>query len=139
MWTIMYRSVSSTLVTACDFNPSCFLMNVSMSTSIPLLSGPPTAALKRLDEARIQAGRSEAKLLHLKLFNLNYTFGRGARKAPENIVRMEQGKIVTRYTRLSFWTFRTIDTTLRVVVVFSSFFSAALAFSASTVVFSVTL
>jgi hypothetical protein len=78
MSTIMYSSVSSTLVTVCAFNPNCFLMNVSMSTSIPLLSGPPTAALNRLDESRIQASRSAAKLLHLKLFNFNYTLWRGA-------------------------------------------------------------
>jgi hypothetical protein len=74
----MYRSVSSTVVTVWAFNPSCFLMNVSMSTSIPLLSGLPRAALNTLDESRIQASRSEAKLLHLKHFNFNYTFWRGA-------------------------------------------------------------
>ena len=80
MWTIMYCSVSSTLVTVCAFNPSCFLMNVSMSTSIPLLSGLPRAALKGLDESRIQASRSVAKLLHLKLFSFNYTVWTGALK-----------------------------------------------------------
>src|ERR1039457_170716 len=38
MWMIMYLSVSSTLVTVCAFNLSCFLRNVSMSTSILFLS-----------------------------------------------------------------------------------------------------
>src|ERR1039457_6936441 len=38
MWMIMYLSVSSTLVTVCAFNLSCFLKNVSMSTSILFLS-----------------------------------------------------------------------------------------------------
>src|ERR1017187_3431716 len=38
MWMIMYLSVSSTLVTVCAFNLSCFLGNVSMSTSILFLS-----------------------------------------------------------------------------------------------------
>src|SRR5215472_10396248 len=38
IWTIMYSSVSSTFVTVCDFNPSCFLTNVSTSTSILFLS-----------------------------------------------------------------------------------------------------
>ena len=37
MWTIMYRSPSSTFVTLCAFNPNCFLRNVSTSTSIPFL------------------------------------------------------------------------------------------------------
>src|ERR1022692_394508 len=38
MWMIIYLSVSSTLVTVCAFNLSCFLRNVSMSTSILFLS-----------------------------------------------------------------------------------------------------
>src|ERR1017187_3666136 len=38
MWMIMYLSVSSTLVTVCAFNLSCFLRNASMSTSILFLS-----------------------------------------------------------------------------------------------------
>ncbi len=36
MWMIMNSSVSSTLVTVWAFNPSCFRLNVSMST--PILS-----------------------------------------------------------------------------------------------------
>src|ERR1700745_2092117 len=39
MWTIMNRSVSSTFVTVCAFNPSCFLRKVSISTSILFFSG----------------------------------------------------------------------------------------------------
>ena len=35
-------------------------------------------ALNRLDESRIQASHSAAKLLHLKLFNFNHTLWRGA-------------------------------------------------------------
>jgi hypothetical protein len=39
MWTIMNRSVSSTFVTVCAFSPSCFLRNVSISTSILFFPG----------------------------------------------------------------------------------------------------
>ena len=35
MYTIMNSSVSSTLVTVCAFRRSCFLIKVSMSTSVP--------------------------------------------------------------------------------------------------------
>ena len=34
MWMTKYPLLSSTFLTVCAFNPSCFLMNVSMSTSI---------------------------------------------------------------------------------------------------------
>src|ERR1035437_9241891 len=75
MWTIMYRSVSSTFVTVCAFNPSCFLRNVSISTSISSSLGPSTTALKELDGSGIQAAHSAGNLLHLKPFNFNCTFG----------------------------------------------------------------
>ena len=76
MWTIMYRSVSSTFVTVCDFNLNCFLRNVSTSTSIRLpFGGLITTALKGLDESGIQAAYSDGNLLYLKPFNLNCTFG----------------------------------------------------------------
>jgi hypothetical protein len=42
----------------------------------PLPFGRPiTTALKGLDESGIQAAYSDANLLHLKPFNLNFTFG----------------------------------------------------------------
>jgi hypothetical protein len=72
----MYRSVSSTLVTVCAFNPSCFLMNVSMSTSILFLSVAVNNNPQRLDESGFHADHVAANLLHLKLFNFNCTFGR---------------------------------------------------------------
>jgi len=75
MWTIMNRSVSSTLVTVCAFNPSCFLRNVSTSTSIPSLSVAVTTALKGLDGLGIQAAHTAGNLLYLKPFNFNCTFG----------------------------------------------------------------
>src|SRR5437764_14240507 len=84
MWTIMYPSVSSTFVTVCAFNPSCFLRNVSTSTSILFLSMAITTALKRLDVWRIHAVHSTANLLHLKSFNFNCTFWRGAIFSYEN-------------------------------------------------------
>src|SRR5271166_6456581 len=34
IWMTIYPLVSSAVVTVCAFNPSCFLINVSMSTSI---------------------------------------------------------------------------------------------------------
>ncbi len=37
--------------------------------------GPITTALKGLDESGIQAAYSDGNLLHLKPFNLNFTFG----------------------------------------------------------------
>jgi hypothetical protein len=39
MWTIMYWSFSSTFVTVWAFNPNCFLINVSTSTSIRSFRG----------------------------------------------------------------------------------------------------
>jgi predicted DNA-binding transcriptional regulator AlpA len=76
MWTTMYRSVSSTVVTVCAFNPSCFLRNVSMSTSITSSPGlSTTAALKELDGSGIQVAQSALQLLYLKSFNFNCTFG----------------------------------------------------------------
>src|SRR5579864_9387972 len=72
------------LFTVCAFNPSCFLMNVSMSTSIQILSGLQIRALKRLDEAGIQARHTVAELLRLKPFNSNCTFRRDAELTNSN-------------------------------------------------------
>src|SRR3954470_7841854 len=38
IYTSMHSSVSSTLVTVCAFKCNCFLIKVSMSTSVPVLS-----------------------------------------------------------------------------------------------------
>jgi hypothetical protein len=71
----MYRSVSSTVVTVCAFNPSCFLRNVSMSTSITSSPGlSTTAALKELDGSGIQVAQSALQLLYLKVLQLQLHF-----------------------------------------------------------------
>jgi hypothetical protein len=54
MWTNRHLSVSSTFLTVCAFNLSCFLRNVSMSTSILFLS-------KR--GARFRARRGSVRLM----------------------------------------------------------------------------
>ena len=70
-WMIMNSSVSSTFVTVCAFNPSCFLMNVSMSTSIPFLSWLCATTLKRLDGS----GFHTANPLDQKAFTSIALFG----------------------------------------------------------------
>src|SRR5712692_11849659 len=77
IWTTMKLSVSSTSVTVWAFNPNCFLRNVSMSTSIPLLKGV-HHTLTQLDESGIHDAHFPRKSLHERHFNFNHTLGRGA-------------------------------------------------------------
>src|SRR3989442_10552375 len=75
MWTIMYRSVSSTFVTVCDFNPRLLSEKRFDEHLDPLpFDGLITITLKGLDESGIQTAYSVGNLLHPKPFNLNCTF-----------------------------------------------------------------
>src|SRR2546426_934544 len=75
MWTIMYRSVSSTFVTVCDFNPRLLSEKRFDEHLDPLpFDGLITITLKGLDESGIQTAYSDGNLLHPKPFNLNCTF-----------------------------------------------------------------
>ena len=83
----MYLSVSSTLVTVCAFNPSCFLINVSTSTSIRFLSMAINNYLRKVRRIEVSCPRSAANLLHLKPFNFNYTLGTGTPRVTHDIER----------------------------------------------------
>src|ERR1035441_2552997 len=78
MWMIMYSSVSSTLVTVCAFSPSCFLINVSTSTSILFLSMAVNNSPQRIRCIEVSSpGQPAVKLLEPNHFSSNYTFGTG--------------------------------------------------------------
>ncbi len=53
--------------------------------------GPITTALKGLDESGIQAAYSDGNLLHLKPFNLNFTFGIRTREGLSDSTCRESG------------------------------------------------
>src|ERR1035441_5657273 len=78
MWMILYSSVSSTLVTVCAFSPSCFLINVSTSTSILFLSMAVNNSPQRIRCIEVSIpGQPAVKLLEPNHFSSNYTFGTG--------------------------------------------------------------
>src|ERR1017187_10213306 len=80
MWMILYSSVSSTLVTVCAFSPSCFLINVSTSTSILFLSMAVYNSHQRSRRIKVPSPPKPAvKLLEPNHFSSNYTFGTGTR------------------------------------------------------------
>src|SRR5713101_6561142 len=72
---ISLSSRLSTFVTRWAFKPSCFLINVSMSTSVLFLS---LVCLETTTKGyRTRGALSSFQLMGLKAFNTNYTFGIG--------------------------------------------------------------
>ena len=74
----IYPLVSSAFVTVCAFNPSCFLMNVSTSTSISSFQGSEQHPSKDWMFSGFTPSPPYANTLHSKRFNPNYTFGTAA-------------------------------------------------------------
>src|ERR1035441_5196839 len=90
MWMIMYSSVSSTLVTVCAFSPSCFLINVSTSTSILFLSMAVNNSPQRIRCSEVSSpGQPAVKLLEPNHFSSNYTFGTGTEKTGHKMKRAD--------------------------------------------------
>src|ERR1017187_6086809 len=86
MWMILYSSVSSTLVTVCAFSPSCFLVNVSTSTSILFLSMAVNNSPQRIRCIEVSSpGQPAVKLLEPNHFSSNYTFGTGTEKSKKTL------------------------------------------------------
>src|SRR5665811_695999 len=78
MCTVIHSSDSSTFVTVCDFNRNCFLIKVSMSTSVV----PPRRDLANHNEEYERSGvlfncPSTAIPLTLQGFNPYHTFRMG--------------------------------------------------------------
>src|ERR1035437_9946304 len=95
MWMILYSSVSSTLVTVCAFSPSCFLINVSTSTSILFLSMAVNNSPQRIRCIEVSSpGQPAVKLLEPNHFSSNYTFGTGTERCEFD------GRAVQKVTRL---------------------------------------